>query len=325
MARKTCLTPRVALLCQFKDPDAYLPCFHAHHARLADQIFYLDHCSKKDYRSLNLDNATFYRTNISNFVKDLFISRIIQDLRVQYDFDFLFILDIDEYILFSRRVDFHDFLNHYINIPVGTLYWRNGYPNNFENLRNSPKIFVQKDLQNTKKLFYNLRLLRNFFPKEGNHNADYSFLGQTYLQFRPRREKIGAALIHLPLVSKEQILQKFEEFPHEHFSEKFHFKQEINQFSELNNEFINIVGNYRSGQNKNYALEDFEIISLFDEIRGLIQKNDSLVKNLKIQYQELETMTDVQVGKLRKPDFWRDKRLMRQLIIDPDRTLRLEV
>lgn len=310
---------KTALLCQFKDPEEYFASFHAHHARIFDWIFYIDHNSKKEYRALDLKNTKIYRTDIENFTKDLFLARVIQDIRINFDFNFLFILDIDEFLPQTGKLSFDEFLLGYLNSAVGTLYWRNGYPLLMAPLIDAPTIFATKQLGNTKKLFYNLKRLGSFFPKEGNHNADYSFLGQTRIQIRPHRQKESRSLLHLPIISKAQLYQKLHAYPNDDFRAKIDMPQDLEYFDLTPESLLNIVGNYRAKNHKKYSAQDFELVSIFDGLRDEIHHVNDKVHDLIYRKQpSVQQLTADEVSMLRRRGFGRTRKLLNQIRIADD-------
>ena len=316
------MSPKVAVLCQFKDPEAYFSTFHAHHYRLFDRFFYVDHQSTKDYRGFYCEKTTIYRADIKNFTKDIFYARIIEEIKTHSDIDFLFILDIDEFLPFSNRSDFDKFLLNYRNWAVGTLYWQNGFPQNFEELSDCPPLFVQSIPAKTKKLFYNLKLLGSFFPREGNHNAEYSFLGQTWLQARPRRKRSSAGLIHLPLVSKEQISQKTNEFPADYFSAKLGIEVSALILDLTTHEVLNIIGNYRANEFVTYGPSDFEPMVLFSGINEHVRSVDRAIEGLcAAGFTDADELNESQVAFLRRGGFGCKRSLLRLIGIDADKKM----
>ena len=314
---------KAALLCQFKDPEEYFASFHAHHARIFDWIFYIDHGSKKDYRTINLKNTQIYRTDIRNFTKDLFHSRVIQDIRKDFDLDFLFILDIDEFLPQTKKSSFHDFLDGYLASAVGTLFWKNGCPLNMARLSDGPPILAQKKPGSTKKLFYNLRRLGCFFPKEGNHNAEYSFLGQTRVQIRPRRNKEPQDLIHLPIISKAQLDQKLHEFPDDDFRAKIEIPHDCDVFDLPFDVALNVVANYRSEESMHYDMQDFETISILEDLVSEMHHIDDKIRDLTYRKAPvLEEFTPNEIANLRRRGFGRVRKLLGQLNISDDKLLR---
>lgn len=314
---------KTALLCQFRDPEEYFASFHAHHAQIFDWVFYLDHGSNNDYRELDLKNTRIYRTDIRNFTKDLFCTRIIQDIRYGFDVDFLFILDIDEFLPHSDKYSFHDFLREYQSFSVGTLFWRNGYPLGMAPLVDAPPIYVQRKLGETKKLFYNLKRLGQFFPKEGNHNADYSFFGQTRIQLRPIRNKNTAGLIHLPIISKAQLDQKLGVFPSDDFRSKINVPPDFDVIDSNDGALFSVIGNYRAKGLTKYKAQDFEKLSMFCGLQENMRRINSKIFQLPIQTPlPLEEFTVDEVALLRRPGFGRMRDIMSRLSITSDYRLR---
>lgn len=267
-------------MCQFKDPEPYFAAFHAHHERLMDKIIYIDHGSHLEFSRLSLTNTVFVACDISNFVKDIAYSKIINQSELLAHLDFLFILDIDEFLPFETQATFHKFLKSYANYGTGTLNWINGYPDKLKNLNSCPSLWVQEIPSQTKKLFYNLNKLKSFLPKEGNHNADYPFLGQTFVQIRPKRNKTVAPLIHLPIISDVQMSQKLDNFPKQDFRDKLPLVTMSEEFPKSPKEVAKLVSDYREQSPRNHKFIELYILKgLKHRMRSLTNSISELPKN----------------------------------------------
>ena len=251
---------KIACVCQFRDAEDYFALFHTHHKNLFDKIIYLDHNSKRNFQKLELNESVIYRIDIETYVLDVYKFAVINHTTTLRDFDFLFILDIDEFLPFSERAELVEFLKNYLDFAVGTLYWKNAFTQDFLDLSLCPPIQIMADFTRTKKIFYNLKKVRTFIPGHGNHNARYPFLGQTLVQWRPRRKKDLATLIHIPIVGKSQILKKLTNFSSENFLKKISFDEDAD-FNVKN--IYTKIANYREAPEISRGEDDFRICRIF--------------------------------------------------------------
>lgn len=297
---------KVGLLCQFKDPEPYFAAFHAHHERLVDRIIYIDHGSRLEWSELELAKTKFIACDISNFIKDITYSKVINQSGLIGGLDFLFILDVDEFLPFETSAALYTFLNSYVNYGTGTLNWINGYPDQLQSLQMSPSLWVQETPSPTKKLFYNLNRVKSFLPKEGNHNADYPLLGQTFFQLRPKRNKAVARLIHLPIISNDQMSQKLTQFPKHDFSEKLKYLGESGRVPMSAKEVADLVSDYREQSPRS---QNFTEAHVLKDLKSRMASLTKLMAYLPQRKAPLKSLSDHEVRQLRTKGPLRFKRL----------------
>lgn len=298
--------PFVCLMCQFKDPEPYFAAFHAHHERLVDKIIYIDHGSQLEFSKLELAKTNFIACDIRNFAKDVTYAKVINQSKLLVGIDFLFILDIDEFLPFATQTTLHTFLRSYVKYGAGTLNWVNGYPDQLKRLELAPKLWVQEKPSSTKKLFYNLNRLRTFLPKEGNHNADYPLLGQSFVQLRPRRNKTVAPLIHLPIISNNQMTQKLNQFPKQDFGDKLQYLCESGRFPKSSKEVADLVSDYREQSPRRHTFTEAHILKHLQNEMTLLT---NLMAKLPQRKGPLKSLSNHEVKQLRTKGPLRFKRL----------------
>ena len=114
------------VICQFNDSPIYLPAFLAYHLRIVDHVFLIDHNSSKNYRYLSCDRVTVFRSTISTYRLDININALLNVINSENKFDWIFVLDIDEFLPFQNKKQIHKFLCKYRDAQCISFRWRNG-------------------------------------------------------------------------------------------------------------------------------------------------------------------------------------------------------
>lgn len=120
--------PKVAIVCMVYNGTEYISEFLLHNRILADHVYMIDHNSATDLRHLQMDGVTVLRTNHEAQFQSEVTNAAIEHFKIKENYDWLFVLDIDEFLPFTTRADFHAFLNAHQNDRVIQFHWRNGVP-----------------------------------------------------------------------------------------------------------------------------------------------------------------------------------------------------
>jgi hypothetical protein len=203
-----------------KNSLAYVPAFIAHHRRLVDKIILIDHNSDIYLRGLERDGIQTFRISAGFFAQDLFAAYFLKKLRLQKEFDFLFLLDIDEFLPFTSRSEISAFMDENKRSSTIRMEWRNGFTSSGEQLSGKEKLYFTKWRNGTPKLIYNLKRLGTIMPMMGNHNARYPILDSRVVQFRPRRKDSGLGLLHIPFLGLDGLRRKLLDFPAQPYRDK---------------------------------------------------------------------------------------------------------
>ena len=169
------------IICQFSDSPIYLPAFLAYHLRIVDHVFLIDHNSSKDYRSLTCDRVTVFRSTISTFRSDININALLNVINSKNKFDWIFVLDIDEFLPFQNKKQIHQFLCKYRYAQCISFRWRNGILKDGRSdsrIESDSIIEFQLSKSKIKKLAYNTGAIRNWSAKNlyvthANHSAKF--------------------------------------------------------------------------------------------------------------------------------------------------------
>ncbi|WP_188129358.1 glycosyltransferase family 2 protein [Rhizobium sp. RU20A] len=208
------------VLAQVRNPNAHLPAFLAHHLKLCDRVILLDHNSDVDLRRLRQPRVDVFRIEAARFAKDLFVAYFLKSLELWRDHDFLFLLDVDEFLPFSTRQETQAFMQEQRKTAVLSFHWRNGFSSAEGPLDGSETLRFTPWLTPTRKLVYNLKKTGDILPIEGNHNARYPLFDSLLVQIRPKRRDSGLGLFHLPFIGLAGLRDKLASFPEAEFRSK---------------------------------------------------------------------------------------------------------
>ena len=283
------------IICQFHNSQIYLPAFLAYHLRIVDHVFLIDHNSSKDYRCLSCDRVTVFRSTISTYRLDININALLNVINAENKFDWIFVLDIDEFLPFQNKKQIHQFLCKYRYAQCISFRWRNGI---FKDCRGDSKIEsdsiidFQLSKSTTKKLGYNAGAFKswsgkNFYVNHGNHSAIFFAYGNRLLgKLLVKKIQVEEPLFHIPFLTFDRLSSKLD-------LHQYRFKLKIlNRADRLSKkygpEWYNsridlddiywLVANYRA-QTSDFvdaSRKDFEPIQLFRNIEIELNHWESL-------------------------------------------------
>ena len=288
------------IICQFNDPSIYLPAFLAYHLRIVDHVFLIDHNSSKDYRCLSCDRVTVYRSTISTYKLDININALLNIINSENKFDWIFVLDIDEFLPFQNKKQIHQFLCKYRYAQCISFRWRNGIlkdGHNDSRIESDSIIDFQLNKSKVKKLGYNTGAIRNWSGKNlyvahGNHSAIFYAYGNRLLgKLLVKKIRVEEPLFHIPFLTFDRLSSKLD-------LHQYRFKLKIlNRADRLSKkygpEWYNsridlddiywLVANYRM-QTSDFVdagRMDFEPIQLFRNIETELNLWESLIGQCK--------------------------------------------
>ncbi|PTW58702.1 glycosyl transferase family 2 [Breoghania corrubedonensis] len=272
------------IVVQTKNSRQYIPAFLAYHLRCVDKIFLIDHNSDKDYRGLATDRVSVFRSRMAIFASDVNINSVLSNFAEIRGFDWVFVLDIDEFLPFSSLSETREFMERHADKSVVSLHWRNGVPvGTVANLTDAAALSFQREPSGTSKMAYNTRLFRNFLITEGNHrplNLNWGVLGKLRKRFP---QDTSYSIFHVPFLSFRNLRDKIRICPPKDFAQKINMTARplVEKYGQnwLDKEidtadFTWLVANYRNGCNvidvrsPNFSMEE---VRLF---RGLKQNMD---------------------------------------------------
>ena len=288
------------IICQFNDSPIYLPAFLAYHLRIVDHVFLIDHNSSKDYRCLSCDKVTVFRSTISTYRLDININALLDVINSENKFDWIFVLDIDEFLPFQNKKQIHQFLFKYRHAECISFRWRNGILKDGRSdtkFESGSVIDFQLSKSKVKKLGYNTGAIRNwsgknFYVTHGNHSAIFFAYGSRLLgKLLVKKKRVEEPLFHIPFLTFDRLSSKLGLKQYEF---KFKILEGTDRLSkkygpEWYNSRIDLddiywlVANYRTptGDFVDASRKDFEPIQLFRNIDTELILWESLIEQCK--------------------------------------------
>lgn len=174
--------PKVAVVVMAHNPYQYISEFLVHHGNLVDSIYLIDHRSDKRLGKIKIDNLIHIESNqVAQFQSEV-TNAVIRDYMIYENFDWIFVLDIDEFLPFKSKGELHQFLKKYNNAQTVAFNWLNGvgvYPTtifkNFEDYRtliDVAPLFISKKINPNIKVCVNCNnLTYPFYFRTGAHEV----------------------------------------------------------------------------------------------------------------------------------------------------------
>ena len=205
-----------------KDSINLLPEFIAHHSHLFDQIHIIDHNSSFDLAVVANSQIHVYRAQVHSYFQEEFTNTVIRHLLKTNLLDWLFVLDVDEFLPFKNRLVFNNFLETHKSDRIITFNWRNGAPCDFDTNEDNRGVSDSKELifyklkSSTVKCAVNVNKVgRNFYIPRSNHRVETWFNSYRYFWRRPATLKLqntGLEIFHILSVSLEDFQSKINKF-----------------------------------------------------------------------------------------------------------------
>ena len=272
------------LLLLVRNGIGLLPEFMSHHLRLFHHIHIIDHNSNYDLSVLSCDRVTVYRANIVTYFQEEFINVVLDKVLRDEVANWIFILDVDEFLPFFSRDVFTTFLSKQSRKKVIQFSWRNGIPldhltqDDSRGVGDSRNLVFYKNLSSTKKCAINVgRMGRNVYVPRSNHRVQYrrNFFGLLPSAFlRVEGHDTGKEIYHIVSSSLEDFTTKIRHFKsvrQTFVGVKGHGGSLILQYPDRYNvqDWLSFTANYRSGDPNRISrppLSDFISFDLFSTL-----------------------------------------------------------
>lgn len=274
-------SPKPHLVLLVQNGVGLLPEFLCHHLRLFEKIHIIDHNSNYDLSAVKQDRVSVYRANIATYFQEEFTNVVVSKVLCDEALDWLFVLDVDEFLPFFSWSEFSDFLDAHSDRKVIQFSWRNGIPLDHltheegRGVSDSESLMFYKDMSTTKKCAVNVRRMgRNFYIPRSNHRVQYrrNFFGLKPSQFlRVLGHDTGREVYHIVSSSLENFSSKirhFKDVRQKLMGVKGHGGSLIMKYPDAYSieDWLSFTANYRSGDPKEISrpeLSDFRPVDLF--------------------------------------------------------------
>lgn len=266
--------PKVAIVVMAHNPYQYISEFLAHHNNLADSIYLIDHRSDKRLKEIKINNLIHIESNqVAQFQSEV-TNAVIRDYRIYENFDWIFVLDIDEFLPFKSQVELHKFLKKYNNAQTVAFNWLNGvgvYPTTkFEKfdddrtLINVVPLFISKKKNPNIKVCVNCNNLKYpFYFRTGAHEVVKSlkflslFLEKNY--YKSIKNHVDLHFIyHIVSFDRESFYKKIKNYVYQ-MKLRRHIKGQggwmvegyLKNFDD--NDWLEVIQNFRVSDQKKLA------------------------------------------------------------------------
>ena len=216
---------KMAVICMVHNGYEYLAEFLAYHLNLCDHIYLIDHNSDRDLRRLNIPHVTVIRSNHEAQFQSECTNRVIEHFDIKKNYDWLFVLDIDEFLPFKERSEFHRFFRAHKKYDVVQFHWRNGVPfydsekETPESLIDCPGIRFFRHRGQQFKSFVNIRKTKGqFYVPTGAHQIHRIFsFWRARTPILKRRKVLPSAvssleLYHVVAFNKDAFVKKIKNY-----------------------------------------------------------------------------------------------------------------
>jgi hypothetical protein len=287
-----------------RDSVEYISEFLAFYGKLKTDIFLIDHRSLRDYRKIELPNLTVLRSNHHAQFQSELTNLVIREFSILESYDWLFVLDVDEFLPFYNVTSFHKFLKEHKRKKVLKFFWSNGAVldgnSDFISLIDARKIAFFKTPSSHSKSFANIaRVGSNILIPTGSHQIKYLHPSHSRKTFNFRKREVYRAhqvkkyLHHIVATDRDQFLKKLSRY-----IEQINYRKHVvgqggwtvQEYPKQmhGDEWLRYVANFRLSNkelNQKVSKEDFVLNNIFSEmdsgsvkkLRGEIFKLDTEV------------------------------------------------
>ncbi len=271
---------KTAVVCMVQNDFEYICEYLLYHLNICDHIYLIDHNSKRDLRNVTIDRVTVIRSNHVAWFQTEFINLVVQHFNIKSQYDWLFVLDIDEYLPFTNKQRLHEFLGQHVSDCVVQMFWTNGVPFH-EHEDEIPQSLIDcksirfyfRNSVHFKCFINNRKTNGDFVVPAGSHNIRKLKRGRFGKKYEPG--KTNFTLFHIPAFCKSQFSEKINNFKHQ-IELRNHVrglagqvvKDYPNDFSNQNN-WLWYIANYRARHWEQFyetRLEDFREKMIFSHL-----------------------------------------------------------
>ena len=206
----------IHILCMVKDGDKYLPDFIAHHLKLVDRIWFIDHSSLNSLDRFKSKKIKVFQYNYEAQFQGEVVTLVSRYIKNKYKNGWLFILDIDEFLPFFSKINFKKFLKSINKKRVIGFNWINAFclkKNNSKDCKyisDNSKLVFTSNLNDNQKIACNLnKVTTRFAVMTGGHG-----ISDNIFFFRKRISPYfsGRHLFHIIATSEDEFYKKINRY-----------------------------------------------------------------------------------------------------------------
>lgn len=231
--------------------------FVAHHSRIFDHIYLIDHMSVADYRILSNKEVTVFRLDRREYALDIGINALIQHCQLPEKYDWISVLDVDEFLPFLTRSAWLKALHALPAARCYTQFWLNSIPIQMSSTRLNPQTELLSPSQSahTSKQIYRGGSSRSLFVRHGNHAASFPVPLIPRISHRSKSLRAPWRILHIPFLGVADLAAKLTNFPKQNFADKIEARahwltQKYGSLTSVENMDTNdmlwLVANYRT-------------------------------------------------------------------------------
>lgn len=204
---------KIAVVSMVRNECDIIEWFIKLNARFVDHFFIIDHLSSDDTSKIlkRLRSEGYAITCLSlqqvAFDQSTVMTRQVREVAATNQFDYIIPLDADEFLDFSEKDDFNDYLRSRISpVQFGVMEWMTFCPvtDDFYNSDNPLyENFLPREFEPA---YFTKVILGNEFAKQcvvaaGNHSAENK-------RYKNAKVKLDIKLHHVPVRSSHQVIRK---------------------------------------------------------------------------------------------------------------------
>ena len=206
---------RLAVVTMVKNEADIIGCFAAHILALFDEIIIVDHGSSDGTSDFLKDMAASYaqvrllHLEEPSYIQSVTMTHVIRDMAALREVDWVFFLDVDEFLPFATRQALDEALEDYSRCPVISMQWRNLIPETFwqgpVSLKPETRFLSPPKLSPFRKVAFQPKRvpLDRLVVAQGNHTLLETANGLELPAF-----DVDFAMLHIPIRSADQLLFK---------------------------------------------------------------------------------------------------------------------
>ena len=244
--------PKVTVITMVRNEHARIHDFMRHVCALFDRVIVIDHHSDddtgkiaSDYHGINNTEVIVMRGEDDGHYQSEYMTACANALIREYATDWIFFLDVDEFLTFHNRLAFQQALVSYNEFPFIHMPWRNIALKQLDPTTVQGTYGIIGPQSHLSKIAINVRMIKNtkIIINEGNHTVRL----QSIKTIIPSIQSFD--LYHIPIIGKKALKNKVEQGIKSYQlsvgkrkSMGFHWKEMLNDIEKIMSDDILLQG-----------------------------------------------------------------------------------